>query len=489
MQKTRTLASVAEDVRLSIIIATLMVCMISIAGHFLIVERYRTYADKVAARDLTSTLHIYQSNLLNRIGIVASATEFMEFVRSGELTRTHQEREFIGLMSRMPNQEIEGWNIINNKGDSIFTFGASTDNVMIIPLCYLGDVLDAVYGNCIGKLYAYLSAQSIQAHLMAINDKLYVCEDCAPLTRFPPADSDILNPQSRINVRVAMKSGFDATLFLIFEAISIVSFVLVFLWIAHHIRRVIDKEILRPLVGISTLGDPAQYEESSVDEIIDIRTKWEVLQARTLAEEEERRSLADEIHDSFGGVLFLLKTKLERLRGENNSDTVDNILSDVDRLHVITRNFIEGLKPELLDTLGLEKAIESMVEEWARNNVTCDYQITLKVDAGKVTDIVAHAAYRICQESLTNIFKHAEATEAHITLETRTSESGAWSLWLEIRDNGVGFVAGGKAFRHGHGLGSIRQRAVSLGGKCTLHTSRGKGTTLSVVLPLQYGAL
>jgi signal transduction histidine kinase len=194
-------------------------------------------------------------------------------------------------------------------------------------------------------------------------------------------------------------------------------------------------------------------------------------------QETERRRLARELHDETGQALasILLGLKaLERDVGEQPlaviRELVDSALGDVRRLTV-------ELRPPALDDFGLAAALErlaSVIGE--RSEFTID--VNVNVPSGSLPPEHETAVYRIVQEALTNIVKHASATTVSIVVTGRDG-----SLRAVVEDDGNGF-AQGHVREHALGLVGMRERAHLLGGRLDVESSPGAGTTVVAELPL-----
>lgn len=204
------------------------------------------------------------------------------------------------------------------------------------------------------------------------------------------------------------------------------------------------------------------------------------------SQERERRRLSNEIHDSLGQDLTIIKMRArlskERLAG---NDAVWKELDEIDLLAekacVDMKEIAYDLRPYQLDKVGLAKTIEGMVTRAGR---TCEIAFTTEI--ADVDDLFDPAArthiFRIVQESVSNVIKHSNASHATVTLE-KTAES----VRIAIHDDGQGFSSqrsegagpGGRAF----GLMGIRERARILGGDVTVRSAEGAGTSVLVAIP------
>jgi len=203
------------------------------------------------------------------------------------------------------------------------------------------------------------------------------------------------------------------------------------------------------------------------------------------AQEEERRSIARELHDEVGQVLTTIKVELAvAQRAIEASGGAPQLLDDArsiaDGALTTVRDLSHLLHPALLDDLGLPAAVEWYLRGFGRRHDIGTEVLHDRMDERLTSDTEA-AAYRIVQEALTNIAKHARATTCRVYLQRLPN-----TILITIEDNGAGFDTteverlGGRA---GLGLVSIRERASQLRGTVRLESARGKGTRLTVELP------
>jgi PAS domain S-box-containing protein len=201
-------------------------------------------------------------------------------------------------------------------------------------------------------------------------------------------------------------------------------------------------------------------------------------------EESERRRLARELHDRVGQSLTALGINLNILRGQfplkaagKSTDRLEDSLRLVEETIGSIRNVMTDLRPPVLDDYGLVAALRWYGTQFStRTGVPT--QVRGEEPTPRLPPDMETGLFRIAQEALTNVSKHARATQIRITLET-----GADNVRLTIADDGVGFDP--KLLReHGEGSGwgliNIRERAEALGGKLQVDTALGKGTRISV---------
>ena len=201
------------------------------------------------------------------------------------------------------------------------------------------------------------------------------------------------------------------------------------------------------------------------------------------AREEERRRIARELHDELGQRLSALKMELASLRLPGTAPGKDRslhaALQMVDETVAAVRRIAADLRPLMLDDLGLNAAIESLAREAARR-MAIEVTVRLGDEDLPVTDGASIALYRMVQEALTNVSRHARATEVHVDLRPGRDE-----VVLTVQDNGVGFSERALQHEGRYGLLGIRERALALGGRLEIDNPPGGGGRITVRLPLK----
>ncbi|MFC2070876.1 histidine kinase [Chloroflexota bacterium] len=208
-----------------------------------------------------------------------------------------------------------------------------------------------------------------------------------------------------------------------------------------------------------------------------------------LAQEEERNRISMDLHDSVAQWLVAASYGMQAFRQSLPPDEAEkarNELSDME--HTVTRSLRElrrvviGLRPPALDELGLSHALKKSLEELKPDRIL--YKYTQVGEPCRLPSSMEITTYRVVQEALANIRKHAKATRVNLKVEFKED-----NLLVEIRDNGQGFNLSStldSAISVGHlGLLGMKQRIDMLGGNIYVKTSEGKGTTISVSLPVQ----
>ncbi len=199
--------------------------------------------------------------------------------------------------------------------------------------------------------------------------------------------------------------------------------------------------------------------------------------------EDERKRIAREIHDELGQNLLALRLDVAMLHeraGKRHSrlqQRAAGALDHIDATMKSIRAIMNNLRPSVLD-LGLQAAIEWQVRQFERRNgVPCE--LMMSDEGARISDTEATAVFRILQESLTNIGRHAHAT--YVRIELRIDDR---RLTMAIKDNGIGMYPGDRRKIRRYGLIGIQERVTMLGGALDIESSPGKGTVLRLSIPV-----
>jgi PAS domain S-box-containing protein len=198
--------------------------------------------------------------------------------------------------------------------------------------------------------------------------------------------------------------------------------------------------------------------------------------------EEERTGIAREIHDELGQALTGLKLDIAwmKQRLPRNDDLHAQAGSMIERIDVTlgaVRRIATALRPSVLDQLGLAAAVEWQGQEFStRTGIPVDMEVLVD---GPIPDELGSPAFRILQESLTNVLRHANATRISIRL-VRTPDL----LTLEVADNGIGISPARQKGTGSLGLVGMRERALACGGEFNIGGQPERGTTVSLRVPI-----
>jgi signal transduction histidine kinase len=201
--------------------------------------------------------------------------------------------------------------------------------------------------------------------------------------------------------------------------------------------------------------------------------------------EEERKRVAREIHDELGQALTVLKLDLHWVQNKTPrhqkeaKKRMNSMMRQIDQAIDSVRKIAYELRPAILDDLGLGPAIEWQLREFqAKTGIRTELRSNIeKLDfAGGRAAVV----FRVVQEALTNVMRHAGATRVKLSMNLEKSR-----LHVSISDNGKGMSADGIAGTHSMGIVGMKERIASTGGEFTIQSQTGKGTGIDMYVPIE----
>jgi two-component system, NarL family, sensor histidine kinase UhpB len=234
------------------------------------------------------------------------------------------------------------------------------------------------------------------------------------------------------------------------------------------------------------LNDLASVLEKTVED------KRRLAERVVSLQDAERKEIARDLHDEFGPYLFALRahtSSLTRLADNPEPDLgalrthIGAMFEQVNALQRFNRRVLERLRPVGLAELGLADALEALLRLWRETHPGVVIQTSISPSLGARGETAELTIYRIIQEALTNVFRHAGATRVDIAVEPaaprRTGTDDADAIRVSVRDNGAGLPADHK---QGFGMLGMRERVLALGGSMTV-VSTSHGVTVEALVP------
>ncbi|HEY6288673.1 MAG TPA: sensor histidine kinase, partial [Nitrospiraceae bacterium] len=251
------------------------------------------------------------------------------------------------------------------------------------------------------------------------------------------------------------------------------------------------------LIGLMAIGTAIVPDTQVKKELrlAHARLRSEARRAQRVAEEERCR-IARELHDEFGQALTGLKFDLAWFGmtltqfpaptgGRDLLNKVQAMSGSVDALLLSLRATAAALRPAMLDDLGLVPALECLATMFHhRTGAGCSIDVVPELSSIALPSEVSAALFRIAQELLTNVMRHAAASQVHM----RLYQDGAW-VTLEVTDNGKGITRARMTAPHSFGLRGMQERASLLGGHFHIVGTSGVGTTACASVPVAEGSV
>lgn len=198
-------------------------------------------------------------------------------------------------------------------------------------------------------------------------------------------------------------------------------------------------------------------------------------------QEDERQRLSQELHDELGQSLSAIKVMAATAAHEKADikKTTESIINICDHLMTVVRSMMHQLHPLILTELGLKTALEDLLNHWSVRNPELKLDLVCPDEVDNLEQKITIQVFRVVQECLTNIVRHAKAERTIIILAIKTGKV----LNLEVTDNGQGCAPA--MIKTGFGLLGMRERINSLDGELTIQTQPGQGMSITATIPLK----
>ncbi|HEY6517292.1 MAG TPA: sensor histidine kinase [Steroidobacteraceae bacterium] len=233
-----------------------------------------------------------------------------------------------------------------------------------------------------------------------------------------------------------------------------------------------------------TAETPLERHAKDLESLVEARTRELSALSTHLQElsEKEKAELARNLHDELGGLLTAAKMDLSWVQSRVTDPALQDRLTQLgavlDEAMDLKRRVVEDLRPSLLDHFGLPTALRAYVDS-ACAKAGLRAHLVLPEDVAPMSRDIAIAIFRIAQEGVTNIIRHAGARS--VTLRCALERD---ACQISLSDDGRGFDTADPKFRWSHGITGMRQRVRALGGQFEIESVPGAGTTLRVSIPL-----
>lgn len=250
-----------------------------------------------------------------------------------------------------------------------------------------------------------------------------------------------------------------------------------------------DYQLKLPHFNLPELDRISQQFNHMANVLLKSKEKNRLLTQRSLEiQEEERRHLAQELHDELGQTIAAIKavavaTSNQKQPDKKQIDTnVETIIEYSDHIYKVAKNMMHRLRPSVLDELGLIKALQNMIDDWneRQDYIFCHFTFTDIPE--NLSESLKINLYRIIQESLTNALKHSSANTVSISMN-RIKSHGEDSINLIIEDDGIGLD------RHnivsGLGLSGMKERVEMNQGVIEINNRQDKGLKIEIIVPIK----
>jgi len=252
-------------------------------------------------------------------------------------------------------------------------------------------------------------------------------------------------------------------------------------WAAEHEHDLNIDEL--PLALLASLSAMAWFSARRFQEIQELlKLNHQLLHHATRAQEDERRKIAQDLHDDLGQYLNAIRIESKNIMNTNTisediKSTAQRISDHSSHAYNTTKKLMHKLRPVALDDLGLSAALKHLIDTWQTPTSQTKFLLEMTGKIDNINTDIEIDIYRVIQECLTNIARHALAKNVHILIQATDGD-----MKVTVTDDGIGISRDHAST--GFGLAGMRERIESHNGTFSIHSASGKGTSIMAKIPL-----
>tara|TARA_R110000868_G_scaffold410505_2_gene698755 strand:+ start:4979 stop:7261 length:2283 start_codon:yes stop_codon:yes gene_type:complete len=511
LPKINSIRDVQKSIRVRITIS-FMILIIVCGGLLIYIHGSLTSKQEVINQQrLDSTLNIYRSNLAEQLGIIASSDVFIDYIRSGAMTRHEIMPEFLYQLTALKSMSIEGMRLSRKNGDVLFNGGAQTSHQVTLKLCYLNRQLNNQYGACDYRWTLFFNHALLISALQKLNrnirsDPSYPAMQLTTNDQFGNFDMLPHNPMT-LHLKMNDHNGD----FLYIYGLIVIAILFIFaVWNNYSVRSRLNHYITDPLerlTGRLQRGESLNTSERNINEVqylIDQIVNWKQQISQVQAKEKDAeigKLLSQIVHDirSPLAAIAVATKDLSGVTEERRSilqcalDTLSDLANNI--LSLAKRSDAKSIVSDMAEPVAI--TLTRLVSE---KRLQYGEPIAIKLDiSDEAYSLFANFDHIEFKRAMSNLMNNA--FEA---IEQRQPEAGVLHLQLRahankrikivLSDNGCGIpekeieqVLKGKSFgkQSGHGLGlsGAVNLVQSWQGELSVESTVGEGTSITIIIP------
>jgi len=508
--RINTIDALKKNINISTFLIFLVIFTISISCMYLTFRHARQEQILSDNQQIAASIDIYKSNLSEKLSIIASSNLFIDYLRSGYLTRNHLYLQFLSQIVSLKEPSISGMQILDKEGNQVFTYGESSPLQVTLKLCYLDQTLDPSMGECYFLWRLYFKKSELIQEIALIDRNVRSCSTCnfIPFINNTYFGSFPIQNNSDIYLALTIykKNNY---LFYIYLSVIIFSLVLFGIWSWYRLNSLLNYYIADPIRKLThrlknnhPLNTTNYLDE--IEYLIQEINTWK-LRSNKLSLDKNKRKLADIAaqlaHDvrSPLSVIDMVMQDIDNVPEESRS----LLRNATQRISDIANNFLNQYKKpqfylntSLLTNEHILNLLDRVIAEKKRQFAHLDINIKLVTDENSY-DIFSLINKSDFTRALSNLINNAiEATTYQGKLQIFLRKNNQM-LQLDIIDNGCGIsselastIISGKTAtigkKNGHGLGLSHALFKITEWQGALHISSPitKGTCISIKLPV-----
>ncbi len=507
----KTIADIPKAIRSSVFLSLIVAIILSLAALNYVYFLDHKRQVQLNQQKLASDISLFKSHLSEKLSIIASSNEFMDYLRSGEVSREENWPQFLFSMRSLKATPVVGFRIEEGRGDVVFQRGRVTDSFVILGVCYLDKSLNGDYGVCRNSWYLYLDPAKVKSELIKLNSKIKSCDSCQPvnvlegdlLGSFPVMSSGNLP----LKIEIPTKTGY---VFILSNIFLVLTLVVLTLWNWRRTDFLFDRYISWPIANITrhlkkgSIVEGTPYDVEEITYLIAQIEKWKIrfVEAQGKEKEAEIGRLVNLILHDIRSPLCVLETLFATNKACFDVRSYQLVSQALDSLKNISLSVLDDFKgrgsPTLMaiSVVDLESSIKQLVEEKKYQHGLESVSIRFESKLCEVEEYVKInklAARRVLSNLIDNAVEAFDGQGDKFVVIKLNNENNFINIL--ILDNAKGIapddvnkvLKGGfttKDYGYGMGVSSAVKFARDIGGDLLIESELGVGTKVTLSLPI-----
>lgn len=458
--------------------------------------------------EIASNFELLKAYLSEKISIIANSNIFVDYLRSGEVSRKALKSDFVFEIQRLKIKEISGMEILTTRGETVYTDGIKSTTYINLPLCYFDRGLDSTFGACTHNLILYLNQENIVKSLKKINNNLQICKHCFPIDFLSSKTFGSFNILNSSKMQLSFKIKDNSMSILTINVIIIIFMVILASCTSRRTSYILNKFLNNPLKKITNrLKDGMELlKDDQINELAYLISQIQDRENRLkTAKDNEKLARIGEIasqvaHDIRSPIatINIIATQMQNIPSEELimiQDALRQINGIANSLLSQYKKNHEMPMSEEQSTNILSVVLDSIIDEKKKqfNHLPVTFNFNVEENSKDVTmNILLTNFKRVISNILNNAVESILDT-GNIMINLSTSVNFAK---ICVTDTGKGMpqeflnkIFSGEAFsdkKEGTGIGLISSIKVikSWGGNFDINSKLGMGTSVSITIPV-----
>lgn len=495
----KNIAAFKKAVSFSIIWPLIYFTILTTFLFYAVYSQAKNERNKADKNQINATIQLYQSNLSEKIAIIASSTIFIDFITSGNVTRQEILPQLLEQLATLNSDSVAGLELVNLERNSKFRLGNASPIFANLDLCYLGGRLNNQYGNCRYVLRVFFSEKNIIRSLAALNPTIRACKDCQATDFFLQNKFGSFTFSEHSSLPLYLKLNSDTVNPLTYYLLAITMLLIFSIFNSKKISRLINVSFSDPLATLVhniKNNQPLQQNKGGIQEITYLAEqidawKTQLIEAQKLEKKaaigEIAANVAHDIRSPLAVIEIMLHANAEHLPKESQeilkeaAQSVRDIANNLLNKHKPTEQSTSNISVNLFTLI--QNLIRNKEIEWQHN--PCNILFSASPEATSASISIDESELRRMLSNLLNNAYEALSIHRNITLNLHCLRN---NLILSIKDDGQGIpqefiqqVLSGTSLKkdgHGFGLSNARKFMDSQCGMLELTSAHGIGTEI-----------